>query len=606
MKKTLKRLLSLIIATFLILSFSIVPAIATQSDPTTWTLTTEDARPTLKTITVNKVYSHYYLTVTAYQIIKGTYKDGKLTGYELCDSVNAPIANITAPTAKEITDIANYIDGHPTALASVQMTSSQSDSSTYTATVEAGEYIILARKSPNITGSPGYVYNPAIVAVNVTDANLVSNPSSTGGTVDMTTYFQQGQTNVYMKSSEIEFFGKKVVIDANNISASNTASYGDTVNFKVYNDNIPSYSEDYARPLIYKITDDLYLDHSAATPFLGVSGLTVKIGTMSNGVFTGSEVPQVTGEGAEAVRNYTVKYYDKNGNEIQNPTAENLTQAVKYEIEFADALIRANGMKYLEVTYSSTLTTNAKLAISNYTSALVSNETRATLNLSDDPADANSYNEYTNAITSTYTFGIDSGNNNNDTQTYELNKVTQAGETYTSVKNVRNKEISKKSPYALAGATFTIYSDRAMTQDQDHIIGTATSDANGHIEFRGLGAGTYYLKETAAPSGYTLNENNYKIVISATIQPWGEFTSYNITTYLMGETDTQIGSATYTKSGSYITPNVTPAEVVNTQLATLPTTGGVGTIVISVIAGLGMAIFLTVFVISKKRSSKKN
>ena len=38
----------------------------------------------------------------------------------------------------------------------------------------------------------------------------------------------------------------------------------------------------------------------------------------------------------------------------------------------------------------------------------------------------------------------------------------------------------------------------------------------------------------------------------------------------------------------------------------LPTTGGIGTIVISVIAGLGMAIFLTVFIVSKKRNSKKN
>ena len=27
--------------------------------------------------------------------------------------------------------------------------------------------------------------------------------------------------------------------------------------------------------------------------------------------------------------------------------------------------------------------------------------------------------------------------------------------------------------------------------------------------------GTYYIKETSAPSDYTLNENNYKIVISA-------------------------------------------------------------------------------------------
>ena len=114
--------------------------------------------------------------------------------------------------------------------------------------------------------------------------------------------------------------------------------------------------------------------------------------------------------------------------------------------------------------------------------------------------------------------------------------------------------------------------------------------------------GTYYLKETAAPSNYTLNGNNYKIVISASLQPWDyRLGSYTVTTYLMGETDTQIGSAEYTQSGN----TITPAEIVNTRLATLPTTGGVGTIVISVVAGLGMAVFLTIFVISKKKKAKK-
>ena len=76
----------------------------------------------------------------------------------------------------------------------------------------------------------------------------------------------------------------------------------------------------------------------------------------------------------------------------------------------------------------------------------------------------------------------------------------------------------------------------------------------------------------------------------------------------MGETDTQIALAKYTLSytgGKHIVPTVTPAEVVNTQLASLPTTGGVGTIIIAIVAGVGMAVFLTIFVVSKKKRSKK-
>ena len=75
----------------------------------------------------------------------------------------------------------------------------------------------------------------------------------------------------------------------------------------------------------------------------------------------------------------------------------------------------------------------------------------------------------------------------------------------------------------------------------------------------------------------------------------------------MGDTDRMLGrSGARLVSNRFLDPiTTTPAEIVNTQLATLPTTGGVGTIVISVVAGLGMAVFLTIFVISKKRSSKK-
>ena len=38
------------------------------------------------------------IEVVAYQIVKGTYKDGKLTNYVLCDATNAPLADMEAPT----------------------------------------------------------------------------------------------------------------------------------------------------------------------------------------------------------------------------------------------------------------------------------------------------------------------------------------------------------------------------------------------------------------------------------------------------------------------------------------------------------------------------
>ena len=50
----------------------------------------------------------------------------------------------------------------------------------------------------------------------------------------------------------------------------------------------------------------------------------------------------------------------------------------------------------------------------------------------------------------------------------------------------------------LKGAVFTVYSDSACTR----AVGTITTDKNGHGSLTGLSNGTYYVKETTAPSGY--------------------------------------------------------------------------------------------------------
>ena len=88
------------------------------------------------------------LTVRAYQLVHGTYKDGKLTGYVLCDATNAPIADMEAPTVAEITTIANNIRANTTTLQGIQMTKGTgAQSNSYTATVEAGLYVVLASGS---------------------------------------------------------------------------------------------------------------------------------------------------------------------------------------------------------------------------------------------------------------------------------------------------------------------------------------------------------------------------------------------------------------------------------------------------------------------------
>lgn len=62
----------------------------------------------------------------------------------------------------------------------------------------------------------------------------------------------------------------------------------------------------------------------------------------------------------------------------------------------------------------------------------------------------------------------------------------------------------------LQGAEFTLYTDAACT----HLLATATSDANGRVEFEKQPGGTYYLKETKAPNGHTAEDTVWTVKIS--------------------------------------------------------------------------------------------
>lgn len=66
--------------------------------------------------------------------------------------------------------------------------------------------------------------------------------------------------------------------------------------------------------------------------------------------------------------------------------------------------------------------------------------------------------------------------------------------------------------YPLKGAEFTLYADVECTKR----LATATSDENGDVQFEDKWpAGTYYLRETTAPVGYTAAELTWTVKIAA-------------------------------------------------------------------------------------------
>ena len=146
----------------------------------------------------------------------------------------------------------------------------------------------------------------------------------------------------------------------------------------------------------------------------------------------------------------------------------------------------------------------------------------------------------------------------------------------------------------LAGAGFRLYSDEAC-HDEDEIKlkmnddGTYSRDfstegkgvemisgLDGQFNVKGLDAGTYYLKETTPPTGYSACANK-EIVISATHDVNHVDLSGNLSTTIINK-----------KAGGI----------------TLPSTGGIGTTIFYVVGG-GLMVAAIVLLVTKKRMENK-
>lgn len=163
--------------------------------------------------------------------------------------------------------------------------------------------------------------------------------------------------------------------------------------------------------------------------------------------------------------------------------------------------------------------------------------------------------------------------------TYQLNNTKYRDEV-----NENNK---------LEGAGFRLYSDADCTNEvelyQDgkfyYPIKNATgktavemkSAADGTFNVKGLDAGTYYLKETNPPTGYSACDKT-KIVISATHD------EHNVN--LSGESN--LNNEIINKAGGI----------------TLPSTGGIGTTLFYVVGG-GLMVAAIVLLVTKKRMENK-
>ena len=147
----------------------------------------------------------------------------------------------------------------------------------------------------------------------------------------------------------------------------------------------------------------------------------------------------------------------------------------------------------------------------------------------------------------------------------------------------------KDSEKPLDGALFGLYKAGegvttetvAKAKDTD-AYKTASSDTNGQIHFSQLKKGTYYLKELTAPKGYSVNTHVYTVVIDTTHNNDGTLATWSV------KIDDKTSTFTLNKEGTW--ENVkNETYIVNTTLSSLPSTGGIGTTIFTIV-GCGIMI----------------
>ena len=407
--------------------------------------------------------------------------------------------------------------------------------------LKVGMYLV------NVTGAETKLYNFAVVSIKYTS-------NQTGNGID------EGTLNIedgaaWVKKSGAPSVDKNIEINDTKVKG-NTANINDIVKYVVEVKDIPEYTGAYP---MFKVTDTLS------------TGLTLVVD---------DEHP------------ITVSVPGEDGNAVTLTKDTDYTLTASDNSVVVDFVLEAEGKlnytlnsykgKTATITYYAKVNNGATLNEKHNDNHVVLDYTR------DSKVEGN--NDKDEKKTYTYTFEIDG-------------KATGTENIITKIaKDKDGKE------YALEDAEFTLYTDADCTEkyDNEKTANPKLSDDKGQLQFTGLAEGTYYLKETKAPSGYAINTSVFTIVIKAEInKATGLLEKWTVTVSdAAGKADSTF-TVTNTKDGSTVTSEIGETEIQNTQLSSLPSTGGMGTYLFTIVGVVLMACAAGAFFISRRKSSEE-
>ncbi len=176
----------------------------------------------------------------------------------------------------------------------------------------------------------------------------------------------------------------------------------------------------------------------------------------------------------------------------------------------------------------------------------------------------------------------------------------------------------------LAGAGFTLYADEAMTKAINMVKVEANGDVGAYyrpalageegavaqmdanmgndkniLSIRGLDVGFYYVKETKTPSGYYAPKGGFKLDLTAE-RDASESLVKDLASGGFTETK-EADRALIQKKSLNAEKNRYEVDLLNSSTPVLPTTGGVGTVMFTVIGLLCMGAALWFFLFARRR-----
>ena len=240
----------------------------------------------------------------------------------------------------------------------------------------------------------------------------------------------------------------------------------------------------------------------------------------------------------------------------------------------------------------------------DYSIAYSNNDTVMTITFNYDNDNAGTvFNiTYTATVGDLSTGGQVNNEAKSETKGYTVAKVQSASAEFKVIKT----DDAQQNPARLPGAVFTLYVEDEkgtetlnynQTEVKANVVATATTDSNGEAVFKGLdadGSKTYYVKETTAPEGYTVNDTVY-LLTGASVTNDGGVT----------EEKTDDNGIKYKETTiTYTATDFKDQTVKDSEISALPSTGGIGTTIFTIGGCVIMIAAAGLFFASRRKESK--